>query len=506
MVCPSHLFGRDVDDVFSYSTIKYVQIRDRRLGLTKLLLTLAVSGYVGLYSLWYEGSTSRSRRSRARAGSRCSSPQGNCDPTDPGCLNDYGSPADAAYCAQSALPYAGNKRTCEFYEQIGAQQTMDSSLLVSTRITTLEQRLVCNATHGPATCPQVYDVASERTNYVMAAERFTVLIDHSVLATSIRHLQGTSSALSGRLYVKKSRACAEYGGSVTMRGSRARPGRAARADDVSLDDVSYDGKTYRETGASLIFEITYQNFRGWPGVGEIFYSYTPMVVRAAPTYHDAIYAEYRERRHLLNQHGIYVEAVQGGELRGFSFNNLLIQLTTSLTLFATATVLTDFLAIYVLPDRNHYNDYSAMRTPSSLPEVGGLLRRVENLDDVDLDKARESAVKWARQGARRIKRGVDKYGLAAKTVLGASLLFHGGEVGTCLLFAQTFRQSGLPSLREAGRELAERFESVSDAIEAEAPTLRKTKAALQLERDADDVKQVFAKAAAEPPRAPPRGA
>jgi len=139
-----------------------------------------------------------------------------------------------------------------------------------------------------------------------------------------------------------------------------------------------------------------------------------------------------------------------------------------------------------------------MRTPSSLPEVSGLLRRVENLDDVDLDKARESAVKWARQGARRIKRGVDKYGLAAKTVLGASLLFHGGEVGTCLLFAQTFRQSGLPSLREAGRELAERFESVSDAIEAEAPTLRKTKAALhKLEREADDVKQVFAKAAAE---------
>ena len=137
-----------------------------------------------------------------------------------------------------------------------------------------------------------------------------------------------------------------------------------RADDVSLDDVSYDGKTYRETGASLIFEITYQNFRGWPGVGEIFYSYTPMVVRGSSyKYYDAIYAEYRERRHLLNQHGIYVEAVQGGELRGFSFNNLLIQLTTSLTLFATATVLTDFLAIYVLPDRNHYNDYKYEVTP-----------------------------------------------------------------------------------------------------------------------------------------------
>ena len=234
MACPSHLFGRDVDDVFSYSTIKYVQIRDRRLGLTKLLLTLAVSGYVGLYSLWYEGLyLEKSPLTGACRFTLQQPTQGNCDPTDPGCLNDYGSPADAAYCAQSALPYAGNKRTCEFYEQIGAQQTMDSSLLVSTRITTLEQRLVCNATHGPATCPQVYDVASERTNYVMAAERFTVLIDHSVLATSIRHLQGTSSALSGRLYVKKSHAlCEAYGGSVTMRGL-ARGPRLSRSGETA---------------------------------------------------------------------------------------------------------------------------------------------------------------------------------------------------------------------------------------------------------------------------------
>ena len=91
MVCPSHLFGRDVDDVFSYSTIKYVQIRDRRLGLTKLLLTLAVSGYVGLYSLWYEGLyLEKSPLTGACRFTLQQPTQGDCDPTDPGCLNDYG--------------------------------------------------------------------------------------------------------------------------------------------------------------------------------------------------------------------------------------------------------------------------------------------------------------------------------------------------------------------------------------------------------------------------------
>ena len=44
------------------------------------------------------------------------------------------------------------------------------------------------------------------------------------------------------------------------------------AADASLDDVNYNGETYRETGASLILEINYENFRGWTGLGSIFYS------------------------------------------------------------------------------------------------------------------------------------------------------------------------------------------------------------------------------------------
>jgi hypothetical protein len=46
--------------------------------------------------------------------------------------------------------------------------------------------------------------------------------------------------------------------------------------------------------------------------------------------------------------------VQGGDLRQFSATALLIQLTTSLALFAMATVLTDFAALYLLPDARVY--------------------------------------------------------------------------------------------------------------------------------------------------------
>ena len=385
-LCPEHIAGRDIDDLFSYSTIKYVQIRDRRLGFAKLLLTLGVMGYVGLYELWYQGLYLE--RSPLTGTCRFTLQQPtvhSCDPTDPGCLNDYGDPKAASYCAQSPLPYAGRKRECEFYENVGAQHQGTSSLLVATRITTLEQVLVCNASHGPDTCPVVYEQTSNTSRYVMAAERFTVLVDHSVLATGISHLKGRSSDLKGRLFVKKaSSLCEKYGGSKDMRGLTrtsaapcyVKPNATSRgldffsldvllrADDVSLDEINYGGETFRETGASLILEIHYENFRGWPGLGEIYYSYTPMVV-AGSSYkiYDAVYETYRTSRHLLNQHGIYVEAVQGGELRGFSFNALLIQLTTSLTLFATAKVLTDFLAVYLLPDRRHYAGYMYEQTP-----------------------------------------------------------------------------------------------------------------------------------------------
>jgi len=59
---------------------------------------------------------------------------------------------------------------------------------------------------------------------------------------------------------------------------------------------------------------------------------------------------FHQSRTLLNKHGVFIEAVQGGQIGLFNFNTLLIQLTTSLALLATATVLTDMMALYVMPD------------------------------------------------------------------------------------------------------------------------------------------------------------
>lgn len=119
-----------------------------------------------------------------------------------------------------------------------------------------------------------------------------------------------------------------------------------------------------------------------------------MLVRGSSYKHYAAeYGDYRTTRTLLNQHGIFVEALQGGSLKGFSFNNLLIQLTTSLTLFATATVLTDFLALYVFPDRVAYDRYKYEATEDfgDLRERRALDRALLDADPPAPDEAASSA-------------------------------------------------------------------------------------------------------------------
>ena len=88
-----------------------------------------------------------------------------------------------------------------------------------------------------------------------------------------------------------------------------------------------------------------------------------MIVKGSSyKYYETEYSNYRETRKLVNMHGIYIQAVQGGELRGFNFNNLLIQLTTALTLLAVATTLTDYCALYLLPDAPAYTKYKYEQT------------------------------------------------------------------------------------------------------------------------------------------------
>ena len=110
----------------------------------------------------------------------------------------------------------------------------------------------------------------------------------------------------------------------------------------------------------MVMQVDYSNTLSWKGLSnKIQYTYTPTMLSGSSfKVYESVYQgypNYRENRTLLNKHGIKIDLVQAGDLGAFSFSELLVSLTTSLTLLAMATVITDYIALYLLPDKELYD-------------------------------------------------------------------------------------------------------------------------------------------------------
>lgn len=297
---PEKLCGTDVDVLFAYPTLKYVKIVDARLGLFKYLITFMIIVYVSVYQLWYLGGYLEEIGVTGAVRFSLQQPTHNgCDPTDSGCKNEFSSLKTLPYCTQSngaAGSSTGSILPCTFLENIGMQVVMTNSILATTRMTQYEQVLVCNSSVSE-TCPFIYNLTdnpnAEQEFYVVDAEKFTVLIDHSVIAESpdldiSEKLQAASSEISGRLYVAKNNAlCSQYKESATLdyRGNMGSTSSAPcyiapnttsknldyfsldvlmQAADQTLDSINaaYTDETYRETGGKMssYFHCRYPHF------------------------------------------------------------------------------------------------------------------------------------------------------------------------------------------------------------------------------------------------------
>ncbi|GMH81889.1 hypothetical protein TrVE_jg5396 [Triparma verrucosa] len=393
---PSTVCGRDIDYVFAYPTVKMVKIQDSRLGLFKLFLVFMIVLYIAVFQLWKDSGYLQTEKVSGISRFTLQQPTvDDCSPTNDDCMNDFNALPDLAYCNQSSLPYDGDKYPCQYYESVGLGTMFESSILVTTRVTTRQEDLVCNST-SETTCPRVYNLTSpdaEKTYYSADVERFTVLFDTSVMATTLQ-IYGESSEMEGMLYVEKNSAlCASYATATKSWGGKAITSTAPcyiapNKTNANLDffqlgilmsaaDSDLDVGNNRYDGATMIVEVTYTNMFSWSGLSrKIQYTYKPYLSSSTSfKLYDNVWEgtdNYREKRTLLNKHGIKIDLVQSGDLGAFSFAQLLISLTTSLTLLAMATVITDYIALYFLPDKEKYDeakyewteDFSDMREAS----------------------------------------------------------------------------------------------------------------------------------------------
>jgi hypothetical protein len=292
--------------------------------------------------------------------------------------------------------YNGSVYPCEIYEVINAQIVTESSMVVLTRASTVHQNLICHAENF--SCPRTYENdGSIRKFYIAQSEAFTILIDHAVTASAMCQQQqhqsrgrksnyacsAESAKFSGRLFTDQPELCKKFHRSIYTNawGNKTakpnattcyiEPNKTSTGQDffsldvllqaaaVSLDDCDSQQEnpcqtTYRDSGATLLLNIYWSDFSKYHGKVEPYYYYRANLVGGTYKQEIPFYETYRQRRTLLNAHGIKIAVLLGGDFHAFEPMAFLLTLTTALGLLAVVTTVLDSLMLYILPNRERY--------------------------------------------------------------------------------------------------------------------------------------------------------
>jgi hypothetical protein len=390
MPLPTSLFS-------SYETVKYAHIQDARLGMTRWILLVGITLYVVVIEMLQMGGYLESDPVVGVVRFSLQQPTlNNCDPAAPNCANAFAPLTTLNYCQQSHQAYNGTMYPCEIYEAVNAQVLRETSVVVWTRATTYNQSLICDGSMDKGiTCPRTYqnnqhdDGSIPSPFYIAQSEAFTILLEHAVTASKIcehnpDHYSCSAQAKDyrGRLFIatdgelckaesfkNNSYATAR---SATLQSSAPcfiGANRTVKDQDffsldvllqaagVSLDDCVDNGDTcttYRESGATLLLKVVWNDFRPYRGLVEPFYYYAPQLIGTSYKESLPFYESYRSSRVLLRAHGIKVAVLVSGNFHQFHLLSFLITLTTALGLLAVATTVVDSLMLYVLPEKERY--------------------------------------------------------------------------------------------------------------------------------------------------------
>ena len=113
--------------------------------------------------------------------------------------------------------------------------------------------------------------------------------------------------------------------------------------------------TLRSSGGTLLLQVVWNDAVSWRGLVEPHYTYIPQLI--GDSYKESqsfYYQEYRQARILMRAHGLKVAVLVEGTFHRFQMVQFLLTLTTALGLLAVARVVVDNLMLYVLPDKERY--------------------------------------------------------------------------------------------------------------------------------------------------------
>jgi hypothetical protein len=350
--CSAFWTAHDPDDVFAYDTLKFVTIRDRRLGILHYIFMIAILVYVIAIVLLYQ----KEYLARETPISSIRIVLEN-SPSTP--------LVSQPYCGSASSVFP-QKYPCVYLDS--TQVTSGPSgptLFITTHLTVTKYNRTCDEF---TPCKETV-VEGPTEYYVGDIESYKVEIDHSPFAPVLEIDIGDN--IIGELQTRKDGSWETYDDIVfdseSLQADHVTVAELAGAANLNLEDrgseyLEGEGipiQSYRKWGAVIVLMITYDNIATYYSDSTlIHYDYRPILVDAIEDF--AIESIVNDAgtpfgaRTVIHRRGIRVIGISAGTLGAFKFQALLIQLTTSLALIKLASVIVDQLAIRVLPRKEHY--------------------------------------------------------------------------------------------------------------------------------------------------------
>lgn len=408
-----------LDELLPYITPRTVRIKDARLGISLLILQLAVLGYVVGYQLIYlqqyqvAGNVvafSRMQLQRPTTAYRWT------DGAAPYCLNGTGAGSSRyqvfgdgtySYTGPSGLRTA--QEGCLMTDELAASPNPleRDAIFLTTRVSTEVQAAVPTdlcANLSREFCEWVN--ISSRTDFVSDASLFTLLVDHSMYAPdagitrSVRQMKGSMKVRTGAsnplgdsteatLNARTVNPCDAYVGVPAGCPPFVNVGSVGAADVfpiatllqaagiAELDQVSgfSNSETYRYAGIVLILEVQYSNYfaqtGSWNPETVAYTYYVSAVPQSEFKCENAIVASTdggrttalgTPLRTVFNRHGVRVVLSFSGRIGSFNLQAFLINLFVSLGLLGVCTFCMELMLYYTCPLRHVYVQYKERTT------------------------------------------------------------------------------------------------------------------------------------------------
>jgi len=343
----------DFDEILSYTTVKYVKIKDKKVGLIHHSLEFVIFLYIVLYTIIYE---QRYLKSETPYGSIRSTIREPLEWTPAHTL---------PYCLQNQTKYENfTNYNCTYMRgsDVVYPPGQIDSIFVSTRVKDTFYTLPSNCTGDEdmfsLECAPPKTPSKTLRYYIAGIDDYTIYMEHAIFGRENQILVSNFEC-EGKLILRNtSKAKGSFEFHDPTRTGDILPIKSLleAATVPSLDAPSGLGGSYRYDGVLLVAVVTYTNYVTRPSkfhyTYELFSIPKQDVVSMQPT--EAVRDGLTMQR---NWYGVRILFLVVGSIGAFDFPTLLTSLVSGLVLIKLATVAVDMMLLYILPDKRMYTKH-----------------------------------------------------------------------------------------------------------------------------------------------------